>query len=82
MPDDATKIWAEQEPYIISLSEDDSSAAMWSMYADGGKGVAIILERESPMFRSIEDETPLYHRLRNCFYCEKSTDLIDDNFII
>ena len=82
LPDDATKIWAEQEPYIISFSENDSSAAMWSMYADGGKGVAIILERESPMFRSIEDETPLYHRLRKCYYCEKSTDLIDDNYII
>lgn len=82
LPSGATKKWIENEPYIISFSENDSSAAMWSMYADGGKGIAIILERESPMFRSIEDETPLYHRLRKCYYCEESTDLIDDNYII
>ena len=81
LPDDATKMWTEQEPYIISLSEDDSSAAMWSMYADGGKGVVIILEAKSPMLRKFEDETPSYRKPSKCHYCEKSTDLIDDNYV-
>ena len=82
LPDDATKMWAKDEPYIISFSENDSSAAMWGMYADGGKGVAIILERESPMLREIEDETPSYPKPSKCHYCEKSTDLIDDQTIL
>ena len=68
LPSGATKKWTENEPYIISFSENDSSAAMWSMYADGGKGVAIILERESPMLRKIEDETPSYRKPSKCRY--------------
>ena len=81
LPSGATKKWTENEPYIISFSENDSSAAMWSMYADGGKGVAIILERESQILRSIEDKTPYYKTPSKCYYYEKSTDLIDDNHI-
>ena len=81
LPSGATKKWTENEPYIISFSENDSSAAMWSMYADGGKGVAIILERESPMLRKIEDETPSYRKPSKCRYYEKSKDLIGDNYI-
>ena len=81
LPDDVTKMWTEQEPYIISLSEDDSSAAMWSMYADGGKGIAIILERESNIFKSMEYKTPSYRIPSKCYYCEKSTDLIVDDHI-
>lgn len=79
LPSEVTKMWSKEEPYIISFTEDDSSAAMWSMYADGGKGVAIILEKESHILRSIEDETPSYRKPSKCHYCGKSTELIDDN---
>lgn len=81
LPSESTELWTNNEPYIISFSEDDSNAAMWSMYADGGKGVAIILERESNIFKSMEYKTPSYRIPSKCYYCEKSTDLIDDDHI-
>ncbi len=81
LPSEATKMWIDNEPYIISFTEDDSSVAMWSMYADGGKGVAIILEREPQILRSFEDRTPYYKTPSKCYYYEKSKDLIDDDHI-
>ena len=82
LPDDATKMWAEQEPYIISLSEDDSSAAMWSMYADGGKGVVLIIDNENCVLMDIDDNYSINPKPSKCHYCEKSTDLIDDQTIL
>lgn len=82
LPDDATKIWAKDEPYIISFSENDSSAAMWSMYADGGKGIVLIIDNKNRVLMNIDDNYSTKPKPSKCHYCEKSTDLIDDNYII
>ena len=77
-----TKIWAKDEPYIISFSENDSSAAMWSMYADGGKGIVLIIDNKNRVLMNIDDNYSTKPKPSKCHYCEKSTDLIDDNYII
>ncbi|MGN0007625.1 MAG: DUF2971 domain-containing protein [Alistipes sp.] len=73
-------MWTPREPYIISFGADCQDASMWDMYADKGRGIALMIENPTCILSGASDNSPK-NRPSKCHYCGKSTDLIDNNCI-
>lgn len=66
-----------QTPYIISLSKREENAAIWSMYSNNGRGIAIAFDSERLDGYINKSNT----FLEECWYCTTADDLLSNKKI-
>lgn len=67
------KLRIESAPFVISLSENISNAAMWSLYSNRGKGIALKIDKAKLT-------ADLRTHLRPCIYCNSATEFLQQNY--